>query len=179
VSAGISFLQCIFLSGPVWPISKSFNRTARGIRRRKYFREVCMLFMTRISGYATVASVLLAAALNIGAARADDEFPFGLEMTLDAARQPGSKRLPTLEIGDAGEAILELWCKGGKGQFAVAGNTVIFVAGPLEDRSCPPARAQADDELVAGLSEAATWKRQGDFVSFVGAKTLRFRINTN
>jgi hypothetical protein len=138
-----------------------------------------MLFMTRISGYATIASVLLAAALNIGAARADEDFPFGLEMTLDAARQPGSKRLPTLEIGDAGEAILELWCKGGKGQFAVAGNTVIFVVGPLEDRSCPPAHAQADDELVAALSEAATWKRQGDFVSFVGAKTLRFRINTN
>jgi len=136
-----------------------------------------MLFVTRISRYAAALSVLLAAFI-IGPARAD-EFPFGLEMTLDTARQPGSKRLPTLEIGDAGEATLELWCKGGTGQFAVAGNTVIFVAGPLEDRSCPPARAQADDELVAGLSEAATWKRQGDFVSFVGAKTLRFRINTN
>ncbi|HEY5132014.1 MAG TPA: META domain-containing protein [Bradyrhizobium sp.] len=112
-------------------------------------------------------------------AYADGEFPFGLEMTLDVARQPGSKRLPTLEIGDNGEAVLELWCKGGKGQFSVAGNTVIFVAGPLEDRACPPARAQADDDLVAALSEAATWKRQGDFVSFIGAKPLRFRLNTN
>jgi len=138
-----------------------------------------MGFVTRISRCAAAASLLLAAALDTGPARADDEFPFGLEMTLDAARQPGSKRLPTLEIGDAGEATLELWCKGGKGQFSVAGNTVIFVAGPLEDRSCPAPRAQADDELVAALSEAATWKRQGDFVSFVGAKTLRFRINTN
>ncbi|HXL32393.1 MAG TPA: META domain-containing protein [Bradyrhizobium sp.] len=100
-------------------------------------------------------------------------------MTLDAARQPGSKRIPTLDIGDRGEATLDLWCKGGKGQFSVAGNTVIFVAGPLEDRACPPARAQADDELVAALSEAATWKRQGDLVSFMGTKSLRFRINTN
>ena len=125
------------------------------------------------------ALLLAAAALTAAPARADDGFPFGLEMTLDVARQPGSKRLPTLEIGDAGEAILELWCKGGKGQFSVAGNTVIFVAGALEDRSCPPARAQADDELVAALSEAATWKRQGDFVSFAGTRTLRFRINTN
>src|SRR3954454_14756404 len=125
------------------------------------------------------AAAAVVIALQTAPARADDEFPFGLEMTLDAARQPGSKRLPTLEIGDAGEATLELWCKGGNGQFSVAGNTVIFVAGPLEDRSCPPARAQADDELVAALSEAATWKRQGDFVSFVGARTLRFRINTN
>jgi META domain len=125
------------------------------------------------------AALVLVTALQVAPARADDEFPFGLEMTLDVARQPGSKRLPTLEIGDNGEVILELWCKGGKGQFSVAGNTVIFVAGPLEDRACPPARAQADDELVAGLSEAATWKRQGDLVSFMGTKPLRFRINTN
>ncbi len=125
------------------------------------------------------ALVLTAAALNANPASADDEFPFGLEMTLDVARQPGSKRIPNMEIGDSGETILELWCKGGKGQFSVAGDTVIFVAGPLEDRACPPARAQADDDLVAALSEAATWKRQGDFVSFIGTKTLRFRLNTN
>jgi hypothetical protein len=125
------------------------------------------------------AALVSVAALHGAPARADDGFPFGLEMTLDIARQPGSKRLPTLEIGDNGEVVLELWCKGGKGQFSVAGNTVIFVAGPLQDRACPPARAQADDELVADLSEAATWKRQGDFVSFIGTKPLRFRINTN
>jgi hypothetical protein len=125
------------------------------------------------------ASIAMAAALGAAPARAADEFPFGLEMTLDVARQPGSKRLPTLEIGDNGEAVLEFWCKGGKGQFSVAGNTVIFVAGPLEDRPCPPARAQADDELVAALSQALTWNRQGEFVSFIGTRTLRFRINTN
>jgi heat shock protein HslJ len=127
------------------------------------------------------ASAVLAfvTALQAVPAHADDGFPFGFEMTLDVARQPGSKRIPNLEIGDNGEVVLELWCKGGKGQFSVAGNTVVFVAAPLEDRACPPARAQADDELVAALSEAATWKRQGDFVSFVGPKSLRFRINTN
>jgi len=120
-----------------------------------------------------------AAALQATPAYAEGEFPFGLEMTLDVARQPGSKRLPTLEIGDNGEAVLELWCKGGRGQFSVAGNSVIFVAGPLEDRACPPARAQADDDLVAALSAAATWKRLGDFVSFTGTRPLRFRLNTN
>jgi len=128
---------------------------------------------------AAIASILLAAASNAGPARADAEFPFGMTMTLDVARQPGSKRLPNLEIGDNGEAVLELWCKGGKGQFSVAGNTVIFVPGPLEDRVCPPAPAQADDDLMAALSEAATWKRQGDFVTFIGSRTLRFRLDTN
>jgi hypothetical protein len=139
-----------------------------------------MPLATRFLGQAAVVLVLATATFKaIPAACAENEFPFGFEMTLDAARQPGSKRIPTLDIGDNGEATLDLWCKGGKGQFSVAGNTVIFVAGPLEDRACPPARAQADDELVAALSEAATWKRQGDLVSFIGTKPLRFRINTN
>jgi hypothetical protein len=138
-----------------------------------------MFSSTGVLKQAALALTLAAAAFNAGPACAEDEFPFGLEMTLDAARQPGSKRLPTLEIGDSGEAVLELWCKGAKGQFSVAGNTVIFVAGPLEDRACPPAKAQADDELVAALSEAATWKRQGDLISFIGTRPLRFRLNTN
>jgi META domain-containing protein len=138
-----------------------------------------MFSTTRIVSQAAVVLIVAAATIHTIPARAEDGFPFGLEMTLDVARQPGSKRLPTLEIGDSGETRLELWCKGGKGQFSVAGNTVIFVAGSLEDRACPPARAQADDELLAALSDAAVWKRQGDFVLFIGAKPLRFRLNTN
>jgi heat shock protein HslJ len=128
---------------------------------------------------AALAVIVAAAGFQVIPAHADEGFPFGLEMTLDVAAQPGSKRLPTLEIGDSGEATLDLWCKAGKGQFSVAGNTVIFVAAPLQDRACPPARAQADDELVAALSEAATWTRQGDFISFIGTRSLRFRLNTN
>jgi hypothetical protein len=136
------------------------------------------MFSTRFLKQALTALVLAATAFNVAPACAD-EFPFGFEMTLDVARQPGSKRLPTLEIGDNGEATLELWCKGGKGQFSVAGNSVIFVPGPLQDRACSPAQAQADDELLAELGEAATWKRQGDLVSFIGTKLLRFYLNTN
>ena len=126
-----------------------------------------------------VFAVALAVLTCAGHARADDGFPFGMEMTLDAARQPGSKRIPDLDIGDHGEVILELWCKGGKGQFSVAGNTIIFVQGQLENRDCPPARAQADDDLLAALTEASTWKRQGDSIFFIGPRTLRFRLNTN
>ena len=123
-----------------------------------------------------VLAAILSAAMP---ARAADEFPFGFEMTLDTAPQPGSKKLPTIEIGDSGEAVLELWCKAGRGQFSVANDTVIFVPGPMQERGCTPARAQADDALLAALGEAATWRRQGDVVSFAGPKTLRFRINTN
>lgn len=110
---------------------------------------------------------------------AEDGFPFGTEMTLEALPQPGSKRIPNIEIGDNGEVVLELWCKGGKGQFSVAGNTVIFVPGQIQDRSCPPAKAQADDDLVAALGSVENWKRQGDVLTLVGPKTLRFRANGN
>jgi hypothetical protein len=126
-----------------------------------------------------VAVVIAVGSMGAWPASAEDGFPFGLEMTLDAPPQPGSRRLPSLEIGNSGEAKLELWCKAGKGQFSVAGSTVIFVAGPLENRSCPPEKAQADDSLVAALSAAGTWERQGDEVSFVGPTTLRFHLNTN
>lgn len=125
--------------------------------------------------------VCAAAALLVmsAAARAEEGFPFGTEMTLEAAPQPGSKRIPNLEIGDNGEVVLELWCKGGKGQFSVAGNTVIFVPGAIQDRSCPPAKAQADDDLVVALSSVETWKRQGDVLTLIGPKPLRFRTNGN
>jgi heat shock protein HslJ len=128
---------------------------------------------------AALALILLASTSMAARAQVESGFPFGMEMTLDALPQPGSKRMPNLDIGDNGEVVLELWCKAGKGQFSVAGNTVIFVAGSMEDRPCSPARAQADDELIAALTEATTWRRQGDAVSFMGSKTLRFHINTN
>ena len=89
-----------------------------------------MFSVTGFVKQAAVALLLAVVALQATPAHADGEFPFGMAMTLDVARQQGSKRLPNLEIGDNGEAVLELWCKGGKGQFSVAGNTVIFVAGP-------------------------------------------------
>jgi heat shock protein HslJ len=137
-----------------------------------------MVFVTR--HFKFVSAFALSAAALVGTAPAQaQEFPFGLEMTLEAARMPGSKRIPSLDIGDNGEVVLELWCKGGKGQFSVAGNTIVFVPGPMEDRTCPPDRAQADDDLVATLSDAATWRRQGDFITLMGSKQLRFRINTN
>lgn len=125
--------------------------------------------------------VCAAAALLVmsAVARAEEGFPFGTEMTLEAVPQPGSKRIPNIEIGDNGEVVLELWCKGGEGQFSVAGNTVIFVPGAIQDRSCPPAKAQADDDLVAALSSVESWKRQGDVLTLIGPKPLRFRTNGN
>lgn len=123
-------------------------------------------------------AALAALMLTTMPARAE-EFPFGLEMTLDVPQMAGARRLPTLEIGDNGEAKLDLWCKSGRGQFSVAGDTVIFMPGAMTDSACTPALAQADDALIANLGAAANWKRQGDAVSFIGTTTLRFRVNSN
>lgn len=128
---------------------------------------------------AAVALVLLAASGVSARAQEDTSFPFGMEMTMDVLPQPGSKRVPNLDVGDNGEVVVELWCKGGKGQFSVAGNTVIFVAGQMENRDCPPEKAQADDALLAALTNVTNWTRRGDAVSFIGPQTLKFHINTN
>ena len=136
-----------------------------------------MVLVTRSLVAASLA--LMSTTLVHGPAYAQDEFPFGFLMTLDAARMPGSKRIPSLEIGDNGEVSLELWCNGGRGQFSVAGNTIIFVPGAMENRICPPDRAQADSDLLAALGNATTWRREGDFVTLLGSKPLRFQINSN
>ena len=51
---------------------------------------------------AVVVALVVASAFDASPTRADEGFPFGFEMTLDVAPQPGSKRRPNLEIGDAG-----------------------------------------------------------------------------
>ena len=115
---------------------------------------------------AAVALALLSAG---GTTAQAEEFPFGQELSLDARRLAGSKRIPSIEIDERGATRLELWCKGGSGQFSVAGDTVVFVAGPIEDRGCPADKAELDDALVAALGEATTWKREGDYVTFTGS----------
>jgi len=126
----------------------------------------------------TMLAALAALMLTMAPARAA-EFPFGLEMTLDTPQMVGARRLPTLEIGENGEAQLDLWCKSGRGQFSVAGDTVIFMPAAIADNGCAPALAQADDALIANLGTATNWKRQGDAISFIGPVTLRFRVNSN
>lgn len=128
---------------------------------------------------AALVLALSCALAGAALAQADNGFPFGVDMQLETQPQPGSKRLPSLEIGDRGEAQLDLWCKKGKGQFSVANDTIIFMPGAMTDQSCTPAAAQADDALVNALAQATNWKRQGDMVTFTGLATLRFRINTN
>jgi hypothetical protein len=76
-----------------------------------------------------------------------DGFPFGHELLLDASPMRGSKKVPMLDIGDAGTAEIELWCNSVKAQLVVAGATITIITGEPSARQCAPDRARADDDL--------------------------------
>jgi META domain len=102
-----------------------------------------------------------------------------MRLTLDAPPMRGSKRVPLIDIGDNGEVKLELWCKSAIGQLSIAGDSVVFVPGPVQDSGCSADRAAADDNVLAALAEATGWKRQGDWLTFTGPHPLRFQLLTN
>src|SRR5260370_25716481 len=96
-------------------MSRSPIRTARRV-----FARGCMFLATSFARRAPIALVLGAAVFEAIPAFADNGFPFGLEMALDAARQPGSKRIPNMQIGASGQTTLPLSPKGGKAQLSAA-----------------------------------------------------------
>jgi len=49
----------------------------------------------------------------------------------------------------------------------------------MNDESCTPERAEADDAMIAALSQVTGWSQRGDVVILTGATPLRFRLATN
>src|SRR6266851_9354896 len=97
----------------IWSKSYSFDkalrakrhqalRTLRGVRG--YMGSVKFAlskFALREAGIALILlTSILVTCVSAIQARAEEGFPFGMEMTLDALPQAGSKRIPDLEIGD-------------------------------------------------------------------------------
>jgi heat shock protein HslJ len=113
------------------------------------------------------------------AVAAQSEFPFGRELLLDARPMKGSKRVPMLDIDEKGLAEIDLWCNSVKGQMVVAGDTITILTGEKTERSCPPERTQADDDVLSALNEVTSWRREGDVLVLIGTRTIRFRLQTN
>jgi heat shock protein HslJ len=124
--------------------------------------------------FGTAATASLASAVA-----AQSEFPFGSELMLDVKPMKGSKRVPMLDIDQKGLAEIDLWCNSVKGQMVVAGDTITIITGEKTERSCPPERAQADDEVLGALNEVTSWRREGDILVLIGTRTMRFRLQTN
>ena len=133
--------------------------------------------VTRLLGIVLVA-LACAAVLPLGG-QAQEAFPFGSELRLDAPPMKGSKRVPILDIADNGSAVIDLWCNSVQGQIVVVADTITIMTGQRTERSCPPDRAQGDDDMVQALEQVTNWRRQGDSLILIGPRTLRFRVPTN
>ena len=110
---------------------------------------------------------------------AQSEFPYDRDLMLDARAMRGGKRVPVLSIEQSGRAQIDLWCKRGDGQAAIAGDAITITVGAMKDEPCTPERAQADEEMLAALAGVTNWSARGNAVTLSGAKTLRFRAATN
>ena len=113
------------------------------------------------------------------ASEAQSAFPYDRDMLLDARPMRGSKRVPILAIAEGGEAQIDLWCKRGRGQAAISGDAITITLGAMNDEPCTPERTQADEDMLAALTEVTGWQQRGDTLTLNGPKLLRFRLATN
>jgi hypothetical protein len=116
-------------------------------------------------------------------AQANEPFPFGSELMLDAAPMRGSKRVPIIQIEDNGAASIDLWCASLKAQATVGDAAITIVPGgdqPTYSTQCDPDRQARDADLLAALTQATGWRwRGGEIIELTGATPLRFRRLAN
>lgn len=113
------------------------------------------------------------------AVASESAFPFDRELMLDAAPMHGSKRVPIIEIGENGAASIDLWCATARARASVGGDSITIVPGEITPAQCAPERQANDENLLAALAQVSSWRRHGDVIELLGAKTLRFRLMTN
>jgi hypothetical protein len=136
-----------------------------------------MLSLRRRFAFGFVLGVFAAASLP--ALASDTSFPFGDALVLDAPPQPGSKRVPMIEIEESGDASLYLWCASVRGSANVGEATITIVPTTPLPSQCTPDQISRDANLLTQLSQVTGWRRQGDEIDLLGAATLRFRLMTN
>jgi hypothetical protein len=134
--------------------------------------------MTNIK--AALVFLVIAVPAQICPADASGTFPFGSELVLDAAPMHGTKRMPMLEIDENGVTSIDLWCTSVQAQATVGiDGTITIVPGASQPAQCTPERESLDQDLVAALAGATSWRRNGDLIELSGSSTLRFRMMTN
>jgi heat shock protein HslJ len=117
--------------------------------------------------------------LALSTAAQAQEFPYDRDLVLDARALRGSKRLPVLAISPDGQAQIDLWCKRGSGQAAIAGAAITLTIGAMNDEPCTAERQQADEDMLAALAGVTGWSARGDVVTLTGAAALRFHVASN
>lgn len=140
-------------------------------------------------GLRLVRNVAMAALVLLvpAAATAADGFPFDQELILEAKHIGNVKRLPILTVEPNGNAVVDLWCKTVPGRVQVTDNAVKIETAPLPEElpsmmvtgQCSPERMQADQELLAALTQATEWRRQNGAIVFNGPTVLRFHASSH
>ncbi|HET8974036.1 MAG TPA: hypothetical protein VFN63_12210 [Pseudolabrys sp.] len=131
------------------------------------------------------AGAALAVILSSGLATAADQFPFDQELLLDAAPMRPAKRMPILTVEPNGNAKIDLWCRTVPARVEISDATIKIEAGPLPEDlpamqsagQCTPERMQADEEMLAALVQATSWRREGEGVVLEGSRELKFRTS--
>lgn len=142
-----------------------------------------------VEGRSFLALVVLAslALAAIAPVRAAGEFPFGEELLLDTRPIRPGKRMPSITVERSGNAMLDLWCKSVTGRVEVGEGTIRIAAEPLPEQlpamqgsgQCTPERIRADEDLLAALMQATSWRAAGRTVVLEGAASMKFRAATN
>jgi META domain len=122
---------------------------------------------------------LLVVAVSLPCVSAEESFPFGAALMLDAAPMRGSKRIPMIEIAENGAASIDLWCATARAQAVVADHSISIAPADVATTQCEPERQSRDTELLAALAQVTNWRRKGEVVELLGITPLRFRLMTN
>jgi hypothetical protein len=150
---------------------------ARPVTLEQKHPEMTMSYL-RQRLFCWLVAFLLVSPLGAVAA-AEKDFPFGVELMLDASPLYGSKRVPMLEIEENGTASIDLWCASLHGEATVGAKSITIVAEPPDGAQCTPERQSGDQDLLTALTQVTGWRRDGDTVEFSGPTSLRFRLMTN
>ncbi len=84
-----------------------------------------------------------------------------------------------LDIRENGAAEIDLWCNSVRGQVVVSRDAISITTGEKTERQCEPERMRGDDDMLSALSQVTNWRLQGDMLILNGARTIRFRMETN
>ena len=123
--------------------------------------------------------------LTCGAGAPAEPFPFDQEFLLDAPPMRPGKRMPLLTVEPNGNAKIDLWCRTVSARIEISDTAMKIETGALPEGQpemmsagqCTPERMQADEELLAVLSQVSSWRRDGEGIVLEGPKTLRFRVS--
>jgi hypothetical protein len=134
-----------------------------------------------VRGVAAIGLSLLAC----GAAAPAELFPFDQEFLLDAAPMRPGKRMPILLVEPNGNSKIDLWCKAVSARVTISDMSMKIEPESLPEElpeilsggQCTPERVQADQELLATLTQVTGWQRQNGNIVLLGPTELKFRAS--